>query len=62
MVYYCPLCFKQIDLSDGLPDPDIEIIDDRPTHGFCVLTFYNQHKDEVNLSDFEKRVIKKREE
>jgi hypothetical protein len=60
--YYCALCFKKIDLSDGLPDPDIEIIDDRPTHGACVIHFYNAHKGEVNLSDFEKKVLRRSEE
>lgn len=57
----CRLCGEEIDISEGLPDFDIEVIDDVLVHSWCLLRFYNANKNEVNLSDFERKLIKRRE-
>jgi hypothetical protein len=59
--YICPLCQTPVDLSEGLPDPDIEIIDDIPVHGECVILLYNAHKNEISLTSIEKKIMKRRE-
>lgn len=56
--YICPLCQQKIDLEEEL-DEDLEIIGGIPTHGACIIRFYNAQKGEANLSDFERKLAKR---
>jgi hypothetical protein len=60
MVYVCPLCNLNVDISEESDEPDVEIIDNVVCHASCIITFYNAHKDEVNLTAFERKLMKRR--